>query len=218
MANRLDRWKLPVMGTPASTVNDDDKKRHSDATQELWKRQTASWDSYDKSVITLSSAGLAVSLGFLKDFLPIGLAHNAWSLYASWWFLTGAVVFTMGSFLSAIRAQTFQIHALHKYYMELEELPPNPWTTVTGRLNLLSAVSFAVGTVLTTVFVTTNLSRAQEVKDLQNAGKPPLQQLAGSPRETVQRGNPPPPVLPRTSTPPAPAPAPAAPSAPAEKK
>lgn len=43
-------------------------ERHRD---DLSKRQISNAENLDKSILTYSGAGLALSLGFLKDFIPI---------------------------------------------------------------------------------------------------------------------------------------------------
>lgn len=153
-------------------ISEDDRKLHTEITAEIRKRQSSSSENFDKAILTLSSAGLAFSLGFLKDFIPINKAVGGWVLYASWVGLTAATCLTMVSFLVAAKAQDFQQGLADKYYLEDNEsalTQRNPWDRGTIWLNRISGACFLVGVVLTTIFVVTNLPRAQEMTDLKRS-------------------------------------------------
>lgn len=210
---RIKAAPAPVPA-PASVVADDgdapyiptdeDKKLLADFTAEVRKRQVSSSENFDKSVLTLSTSGLAVSLAFLKDFIPIGQAIGPWMLYASWALLTAATVITMLSFLASMRAQEFQQAVAEGYYQRREDpaKKPNPWDRMVIWMNRASGASFIAGVSLTTLFVAINLQRAHEVKNLQ-------QQASGIAPE--RRGLPSPSIVPSAPARPAPPP----PSAPA---
>ncbi|OWR04067.1 hypothetical protein CDO81_10110 [Roseateles puraquae] len=174
----------------------------ADFTAEVRKRQVSASENFDKSVLTLSTSGLAVSLAFLKDFIPIGQALSAWMLYASWGLLTAATVITMLSFLASMRAQEFQQAIAEGHYRRGEAHDkPNPWDQFVIWMNRASGASFIAGVSLTTLFVAINLQRAHEVKNLPQ------------PSNTVpdRRGLPSPGIVPSAPIRPAPPP----PSAPA---
>lgn len=150
--------------------NDQSEKLLADFTAEVRKRQVSASENFDKSVLTLSTSGLAVSLAFLKDFIPIGQAMGAWMLYASWGLLTAATVITMLSFLASMRAQEFQQAIAEGHYRRGEPHDKrNPWDRVVIWMNRASGASFIAGVSLTTLFVAINLQRAHEVKNLQQA-------------------------------------------------
>lgn len=152
---------------------DKDEKLLADFTAEVRKRQMSSSENFDKSVLTLSTTGLAASLAFLKDFIPIGQAIGPWMLYASWALLTAATVVTMLSFLASMKAQEFQQAIAEGHYRRGQAHDkPNPWDRVVIWMNLASGASFIVGVSLTTLFVATNLQRAHEVKNLKQASSP----------------------------------------------
>lgn len=182
--------------------SDQSEKLLADFTAEVRKRQVSASENFDKSVLTLSTSGLAVSLAFLKDFIPIGQALSAWMLYASWGLLTAATVITMLSFLASMRAQEFQQAIAEGHYRRGEAHDkPNPWDQFVIWMNRASGASFIAGVSLTTLFVAINLQRAHEVKNLPQ------------PSNTVpdRRGLPSPGIVPSAPIRPAPPP----PSAPA---
>lgn len=187
----------------------------ADLTSEIRKRQVSSSENFDKSVLTLSSGGLAVSLGFLKDFLPIGHAVWPWMLYASWVALTAATVITMASFLASAKAQDYQQEIGEAYYLRGDEskLKGNPWDRVVIWMNRVSGASFISGVILTTLFVALNLQRAQDMKNPRTVigqdglTSPAIQKM--STVTNVQRGLTSPAIVPSTPTKPASTPAPA---------
>ncbi|MDP1080667.1 hypothetical protein Q6298_28625, partial [Klebsiella pneumoniae] len=68
------------------TVDDGEERKrlYEKRREELFKLRLSNLENLDKSILTYSSAGLALSLGFLKDFIPIYQAKFAWALYGSW--------------------------------------------------------------------------------------------------------------------------------------
>lgn len=217
----------PTVGDTVYVQTEDDKKLLADLTAEIRKRQVSSSENFDKSVLTLSSGGLAVSLGFLKDFIPIDKSLWAWALYTSWGALTTATVVTMLSFLASARALDYQQEAGQLYYQcgDDSKIYGNPWDRVVIWMNRLSGGSFIVGVILTTVFVAINLQRGQEMKN-QRPGisqdgltSPSIQKISNV--TNLRRGLTSPVIVPsspgRSTSAPAPAPAPATNSTPLNK-
>lgn len=219
------RIKPPSLGGASVYVQtEDDKKLLADLTAEIRKRQVSSSENFDKSVLTLSSGGLAVSLGFLKDFLPIDKSLWAWALYTSWGALTTATVVTMLSFLASARALDYQQEAGQLYYQcgDDSKINGNPWDRVVIWMNRISGGSFIIGVILTTLFVGINLQRAQEMKNQQlgigqeGLTSPTIQKISNA--TDFRRGLTSPGIVPsspsRTTSIPVPAPSPASNSTP----
>ena len=55
----------------------------------------------DKAILSLSSAGLGVSLAFIKNVVPLDKATNLYLLYSSWGTFVGAIASTLVSFLAS---------------------------------------------------------------------------------------------------------------------
>lgn len=180
------------------------RKLHAEYTAEIRKRQLSSSENFDKSVLTLSSGGLALSMGFLKDFISIADARFAWALYTSWVALTVATCCTIVSFLVSLRAHGVAQKAGDRYYIDGDEKAfdeLNPWDICTNRLNVLSGASFVSGIVLTTLFVSTNLGEAAAMKISRstNDGVPVPSMNKISVSGDVQRGAPVPQMTPISS-------------------
>lgn len=223
---RLKLTRSRIKPAPSSVEDaghvpsDEDKKLLADLTAEIRKRQVSSSENFDKSVLTLSSGGLAVSLGFLKDFLPIDQSVWSWTLYASWSALTMATVVTMLSFLASAKAQEFQQETGQAYYLrqDASKLGLNPWDRVVIWMNRVAGLGFISGVILTTLFVSINLERANAMKSFRQGttqNSTAIQTTQNAPDQ--RRGLTSPGIVPSSTARPPSAPAPAPQSPPLKK-
>jgi len=162
------------------------------------KRQLSSSENFDKSILTYSSGGLALSLAFLKDFIPIKTASMPYLLYGSWSLFVLATALTIISFLVSYRAQTLSIKFAEKYYLEgdAKYLNKTSWCDLYTRCsNQLAGGAFIVALIFTSVFVAINLNEANqmaETKSLVVNGVPAvtMQQTTETPGTLFQKGLP----------------------------
>jgi hypothetical protein len=147
--------------------------------KQAWADTQSSSDQLDKSILTYSSAGLGVSIVFLKDIVPIADAVGLRLLYASWIAFGIAILATIVSFQVSIHAQELHLDHLRKYYLERkgEYLNPrNTFATWLGYLRCVSSVSFILAIIGTICFAVWNIS---EVKQMSfqlkiNGGRMPM--------------------------------------------
>lgn len=138
----------------------DAKKAFADLVSEANKRELSGSENFDKSVLTLSSAGLGLSLTFLKDFVHLSSATTKWALYGSWVAFTLATLGTMLSFICSGRAQRLQVKAAEDYYICGDELAltrANKWGRCNSVLNGLACVAFISALILAVVFIWSNV-------------------------------------------------------------
>lgn len=167
-------------------------KLYSDFLAETHKRELSGSENFDKSVLTLSSAGLGLSISFLKDFVRLDSALVTWILYASWITFTVATISTMASFRMSGKALNHHKGIAERAYMKgdwdaFEE--PNPWDAKTEKLNRISAWSFGAALILTIVFMISNLEGKRmavpRIKNLEQGTSDLLQK--GAPVPTMQK-------------------------------
>jgi len=154
---------------------DEGRKLFSEMRAELAKIRLSNAENFDKSVLTYSTAGLAFSLGFLKDFVPINQAAQPWLLYLSWAMFVACVVSTMSSFLLSQQAVEVQLRINERYYLrgEGEALKEaNVFGKLTDVLNYFSAICFVAAIVCTTSFVGLNLEKAAALSQQKKAEAP----------------------------------------------
>lgn len=133
---------------------------HSKRQDDLNKRQLSNSENFDKSILTYSTAGLALSLGVLKDFVPVARAHWMWLLYASWILFTCVVTITLLSFILSQLGIKRQIEIDERYYLKLDDAAadePNRFAVATEWCSYLSGICFVVALGCTVLFVIHNL-------------------------------------------------------------
>ena len=140
------------------------KRLHERHRDDLSKRELSNAENLDKSILTYSGAGLALSLGFLKDFIPISKAQFSWALYGSWIFFTLAMVLVIASYVASLKVIRLQLDRSERYYLSNNEDAFNEhgmWDRCADHLNQwMSAAAFVVALICTTLFVSTNLKGA----------------------------------------------------------
>jgi len=179
----------PQNAAPAE-VSSEAKKLHADFVAEIHKREVSSSENFDKSILTFSSAGLALSIGFLKDFVPIQIATAPWALYGSWILFSVAICTTMGSFLVSGVALAKQKDLAYKYYIEADEdafTRVNLWDRHTRVLNYVSGGAFLLAMVLSVAFISINLEKGNAMKQTTSNTQPVQKGLTVPTMQQVQR-------------------------------
>ncbi len=176
-------------------VAEERKKVHAELKVELFKRQLSNSENFDKAILTYSSAGLALSLGFLKDFIPITRADASWVLFLSWGLFVIAVVATLFSFISSQFGIMKQLIINDRYYLKMDDaalFESNFFARCTDWLAYVAGIAFVVAIASSTIFVSINLERAaimaeqKQVPLREGASVPTIQRVP----QTVQKGAP----------------------------
>ena len=74
---RSSTGERTISSAPAIT-HDDTEVRHKlfkETYDELVKKQISNSENFDRSILTLSTSGLGISLAFIKDFVPLATAR-----------------------------------------------------------------------------------------------------------------------------------------------
>jgi hypothetical protein len=157
------------------------KKIHEAYRNELLKRQLSNAENFDKAILTYSSAGLAFSLGFLKDFVPIDHAIAPYFLFISWASFVIAILLTIFSYCVSQAAIDKQLEIAEDYYLKNNQRAyntKNRFAIFTDRINIASGICFVIAVILTTLFISFNLNGGINM----SAGKIELKNAAGIPR------------------------------------
>lgn len=164
---------------------------------EAQTRQRSSSENFDKSILTYSSSGLAISLAFLKDFVPASkIALWPELLYASWFCFVLATGLTISSFLVSYRAQELSVEYAEEYLINGKDEFYNKKTWRDRFIkwsNVVSGAAFVLALVLTSLFVKFNLDRRTEMSDKKNIaqdGMPTAMMQKVNSGETFHKGLP----------------------------
>ncbi|WP_156481348.1 hypothetical protein [Herbaspirillum rubrisubalbicans] len=164
----MRRWKAKrFVSSGIEFVPSEDAKAYYDKYwSEAQTRLRSSSDNFDKSILTYSSSGLAVSLAFLKDFVSVSTAIFPALLYFSWLLFVLATSLTISSFLISYREQEICVEFAEQYFLLGREECRNRATwrsTFIKYSNIISGVSFVLALVATAGFVTLNLHQGKDM-------------------------------------------------------
>jgi hypothetical protein len=118
-------------------------------------------DSFDKSMLTLSSGALGVSLAVIKDLVPLGQALWKSLLLTSWIAFALCITTTVVSFLLSIAAVKKHRELLDRMYEEkkgeLANAVPTAWNKSVWFCTRIALVFFLTGLLCTMIFVVVNV-------------------------------------------------------------
>lgn len=119
---------------------------------------TASRD-FDRNVVILSGGALGLSITFVREFVPVPVECSWPWIALSWTLLTLSLLAILVSMLTSQ-------HALRQAVREIDEetahdvkRPGGSFATVTGYLNVASAIALVLGLVCLVVFALMNYGR-----------------------------------------------------------
>lgn len=125
--------------------------------EDLLKRQLSNNENFDRSILTLSSAALALSVTFMKS----GSSHHCFALLLLAWIgFVLSIISTIVSFLTSQRGILRQLELAENYYLKNDEsalTARNSAAEWTDRLAYVSATSFVFGIFFLLVYFSSNL-------------------------------------------------------------
>ncbi len=154
------------MSTNSSLIvrTDEEQKRsieiYDSFRDELLKRQLSNTENYDKSILTLSSAGLAISLTFLKFVVPVEQAQSIYLVQISWISFLLAIIISLVAYLTSNAAITQQLSIAEDYYVKklASAFNKKNWLSIINNwLNYVVGLLFAAAITSVVLFVITNI-------------------------------------------------------------
>ena len=127
--------------------------------EELSKRDLSNVENLDKAILSLSSAGLGLSLVFIRNVVELAAATHVWLLHLSWLMFVLAITSTLLSYLFGQRALDRQRELIEKYYLEGDE-DAGQQTSLASRmtrfLSYVSVFTYIAAVVCTAIFIGLN--------------------------------------------------------------
>ena len=124
------------------------------------KVKQANSEAFDRAILTLSSAGLALSLSFFKFVIPAEVAHEISTIKFSWCAFLVAIISTTISFRVAQFGYDVAIKHAEKYYIDDDDSysgKHNAPAAFSEFLNWVSAVAFVAAVVSLVLFIIRNV-------------------------------------------------------------
>jgi hypothetical protein len=141
---------------------------------ELLKRQLSNTENYDKSILTLSSSGLAISLTFLKTIIPIDEANHLWMIKTSWLCFLFSITLSIIAYLISNAAIDKQLEIAENYYIRLDNKAFNEknYLSIANEcINKIVGILFILAIVATILFVTLNINQTEPEMSHNNENK-----------------------------------------------
>lgn len=144
-------------------THDDDNTRnamYSEYRRDLLGRQLSNAVQHDKAILSLSTGALGLSIGFIKDIVPLKEALAIRLLILSWSLFGAAIIGTVVSYPIGQKAINVQLKYAEKYYIEKKNeyfKRRNPWSVAIMYIGMVSSVAFVIAVILTVIFVSLNL-------------------------------------------------------------
>jgi len=133
---------------------------------ELLKRQLSNTESYDKSILTLSSAGLAISLTFLKFIVPVEQAVSLYLVKVSWVCFLLSITLSLIAYLISNAAITKQLQIAENYYVHkiASAFDKKNWLSEFNNwVNYMVGLLFVVAITMVVIFVIINLKSQEHI-------------------------------------------------------
>jgi hypothetical protein len=130
---------------------------------ELLKRYLSNTENYDKSILTLASAGLGLSLSAIRFVVPdLESAEHTWLLVAGWTLMFGSIVTSLSAYLVGNKAISIQLKNAEDYYIKGDEdafKRKSAYIAANKLLNLSTGLMFVLSMASIISFVSHNVTR-----------------------------------------------------------
>ena len=145
---------------PEETNDARERQRLYERTRdELAATARSTSESYDRALLTLSSAFLGGSLAFVGQIVDLSTASAKWLLYLAWLLFALTMILTLASFIYGLHTLQPLRDAAERYYIRQDQ---EAWKVsecvqrVVLRYVVACGVSFLLGVVLLGAFVVIN--------------------------------------------------------------
>jgi hypothetical protein len=161
---------IEEQNTQSFIPTDEHKNVYQKCREDLLKRQLSNTENFDRSILTLSSSTLGLTLTFIRNVTHIEEAHYIGLLLLSWGLLAAAIVVTLSSFLVSQAGTETQLIYAEEYYLNGRDeygKKRNVFARINKILGYISAAIFVVAMILLVAFVWINITTGE--KSMSNA-------------------------------------------------
>ena len=145
---------------------DDNQEKHFELyvkeEEDLSKRELSNVENLDKAILSLSSAGLGLSLVFIRNVVDLAKASHLWILYISWGMFILAIISTLSSYLFGQCALNKQRDFNERYYLEGDEdagQQTSLASKITYWLSYVSVITYIAAVSFIALFIALNLQK-----------------------------------------------------------
>ena len=139
---------------------DRDESLFKDAEDKIFQLKKSNSEAYNKAILTLSSAGLGLSLSLNKSLVSLDLAKCIYLIQSTWWLFLVAIVSTVISFkVGNIGLDKSRENSI-KYYLQGKDEyrnKANPIANISRVLDCVSGIAFISAITCLILFVSENM-------------------------------------------------------------
>lgn len=128
--------------------------------EDLLARELSNSQAYDKAILTLSSAGFAISVTAIELVTTLKNSDYAYLIIISWWLFFITILISISTFLIGNAAINKQINFAREYYIEafVDAAQKTSWlVSLNSILNILAGLTFLSAIAVTIVFFTKSI-------------------------------------------------------------
>ncbi len=147
--------------------------------EELLTQQRSNAETYDRSLLTLSSGLLGISLAFIKDVVPLAHAEYKWLLFLSWSGFALTIILTISSIIYGQYKIRKLLDLAERYYLNKEATARDESARISkkiDRFNIWSGSVFILAILFSISFVILNnykeIPMGKEDKGILKKGQP----------------------------------------------
>lgn len=147
------------MTTKENNDIEERNRLYESARKEILDVKSQNMNNLGKSILTLSSGAIGVSLFFLKYNGSIKFLKYKGNLFVSWIFLVFSILCIVISYLLGGHSASKQLEIAKEYYLNGKDEylnKKNKFDCLIDLLNLSGSLSFIVGIVLLLLFASNN--------------------------------------------------------------
>ena len=147
------------MSLNSSGETEDERREYLEERRALVQAEQLSAGQFDKTIITLSSGALGLSIVFVREIAPSPIPETVTTLWYAWLAFGTSLLLILLSFLlsqQAIRRQREIIGQDYRGEVDVEKAVNCPGV-ITNYLNWISMIAFMTGVVLLGKFALNNL-------------------------------------------------------------
>jgi hypothetical protein len=157
-------------------ISDRSKELYDEHRRKVWEDVKSGTENFDRYMLTLSAGALGLSLAFIKDIVPLGMAIWIPSLVASWIAFILCILITLVSFRISILALEKMVPHLDEYYLKGNPAAFNRhmkslWTKASDWCAYAALICFVSGLVFTMMFVGFNIGEVKRMSKQETATK-----------------------------------------------
>lgn len=144
---------------------------HDQYRDALLQRQLSNNENYDRTIIALSSTGLALSLTAVNWVVPFTGAANLWLIQSAWLLFLVTIVCALVAYIISNKAIDKQLDIAEAYYIQGDEdafADETVYSKLNNVINVVTGIAFIAAISLVIFYVVVNTDGVKNMTEKKN--------------------------------------------------